>query len=409
MGITYSKLYLHRGNRFRISELAVGKERHLIGILASELELKLLIFNSLCIFNSFLMYQLSCQNTNRAHNTQARTLVAVSSKSLAREPLIWKGFLVLAAQIALPGCTSRFLAVQKPQMRVFGAVSPKFQPPQSRSSRFRTRFFPVIASAAGQSSGSRSPEAAQATARSSPVLDDEPCRGRTPARDPERMLHPRARTLAFAFSALAAALPGASVRRRSLRWRPFPRMARQIAGVAPVPGRRRRRNDGGVNDAALLQQNPPLGQASPDLPNGRCASPRRSSRWRESGSSSRPEPSQAPPRQGAGSSRSRKLVLHRRVAWVAERLNAAHAQHRRQRMRLSPLAAALRTRRRNAGLQALPGDQAVHPLRKDLAALLARLAIALEAGKGQLPKALHVRIPRKKGAAQDSGHAPDAQ
>ena len=144
MGITYSKLYLYRGNRFRISELAVDKERHLIGILASELELKLLIFNSLCIFNSFLMYQLSRQNTNRTHNTQARALVAVSSKSLAREPLIWKGFLVLAAQIALPGCTSQFSAVRKPQMRVFGAKPPPVQPPQGRSGKFRTRFPPPL-------------------------------------------------------------------------------------------------------------------------------------------------------------------------------------------------------------------------------------------------------------------------
>ncbi len=43
------------------------------------------------------------------------------------------------------------------------------------------------------------------------------------------------------------------------------------------------------------------------------------------------------------------------------------------------------------------GIKAVHPLRKDLAARLALLAIAFEAGKGQLPKALHV-----KGVAQDS-------
>ena len=60
-------------------------------------------------------------------------------------------------------------------------------------------------------------------------------------------------------------------------------------------------------------------------------------------------------------------------------------------MRLSPLAAALRTRRRNAGLQAL---------RKDLAALL---AISLEAGKGQLPKALHVVIPQKKAWRKTAG------
>ncbi len=100
---------------------------------------------------------------------------------------------------------------------------------------------------------------------------------------------------------------------------------------------------------------PPLGQVIPDLPNGSCASPRRSSRWRESGSSSRPEPSQAPLRQGAGRSPPRKPVLHLRVAQIAERLDAVHAQHHRQRMRLSPLAAALRMRRRNAGLQVRPG------------------------------------------------------
>ncbi len=97
------------------------------------------------------------------------------------------------------------------------------------------------------------------------------------------------------------------------------------------------------------------------------------------------------------------------VAQVAEQLDAVHAQHRRQRMRLSPLAAALRTRWRNACLQALPGGQAVHPLRKDLAARPVLLAIALEAGKGQLPKALHVVIPQKKGVAQNGGRTPDAQ
>ena len=39
----------------------------------------------------------------------------------------------------------------------------------------------------------------------------------------------------------------------------------RIAGVALVPGRRWRRDDGGVNDAALLQQNSPLGQVIPDV------------------------------------------------------------------------------------------------------------------------------------------------
>ncbi len=51
-----------------------------------------------------------------------------------------------------------------------------------------------------------------------------------------------------------------------------------VAGIASVPGRRRRREDGGVNDAALLQRNSPLARRVPDFPNGRCASPRRSKR-----------------------------------------------------------------------------------------------------------------------------------
>ncbi len=75
-------------------------------------------------------------------------------------------------------------------------------------------------------------------------------------------------------------------------------------------------------------------------------------------------------------------------------------------MRLSTLTAALETGRRNAGFQTRPGDRAVHPIWKDLTALL---AVAFKARKGQLPKALHVVIPQKKGVAQNGRHAPDAQ
>ncbi len=100
-----------------------------------------------------------------------------------------------AAEIAPPGCTGRFSAVRKPQMNVFGAESPPFQSPRGQSGKFRTRFSLVTTGAAGQSSGSRSPKAAQAAACSSPDLDTEPCHGRTPARDPERMLHPGLRRL----------------------------------------------------------------------------------------------------------------------------------------------------------------------------------------------------------------------
>ena len=100
---------------------------------------------------------------------------------------------------------------------------------------------------------------------------------------------------------------------------------------------------------------PPLGQAIPDLPNGRCASSRRSSQ---------------------------------------------------RRIRLSPLVTALQMRRRNAGLRRSQGTGNVHPLRKDPAAFL---AIAFEAGKGRFLKALRVVIPRKKGVVQNGRHAPDAQ
>ncbi len=228
----------------------------------------------------------------------------------------------MAAETALPGCTGRFSAVRKPQMRVFGAKPPPVQPPQGRSGKFRTHFSPVMTGAANH-----------------------------------------------------------QIREAQKRRKPL-----HVPLQTPIPSH--------------VAAEHPLGQVIPDLPNRRCASPRRSSRWRKSGSSSRPEPSQAPPRQSAGCSPPRKPVLHHRVAQVAERLNAVNAQHHRQRMRLLPLAAALRTRRRNAGFQTLPGDQAVHPLRKDLAALLALLAIALEAGKGQLPKALHVVIPQTKGVTR---------
>ncbi len=95
-------------------------------------------------------------------------------------------------------------------MRVFGAESPPFQPSQGRSSKFRTHFSPVTTSAAGQSSGSRSPRAAQAAACSSSL------RQRTLLQPNIRLAirngcSTRARTLAFAVSALAVALPDPSV------------------------------------------------------------------------------------------------------------------------------------------------------------------------------------------------------
>ncbi len=58
------------------------------------------------------------------------------------EPLIWRVFLALAAETALPGCTGRFSAVRKPQMRVFGAKSPPVQPPQGRSRQIPDTLIP---------------------------------------------------------------------------------------------------------------------------------------------------------------------------------------------------------------------------------------------------------------------------
>ena len=120
---------------------------------------------------------------------------------------------------------------------------------------------------------------------------------------------------------------------------PLPRPVHlRIAGVALVPGV--------DDDAETMVASTMLPSFSRTLrsarrsPISRTAGvpvPRRSSRRRKSGSSSRPAPSPDSPRQGAGRSRSRKHVLHRRVARIAERLHAVHAQHRRQRMRLSPL------------------------------------------------------------------------
>ena len=124
-----------------------------------------------------------CSTNRRCHlpTVEGEVPKRLAMAELVREPLIWRFFLGFAAGVALPGCTGRFSAVRKPQMRVFGAKPPPVQPPRGRSGKFRTRFSPVIASAAGQSSGSRSPEAAQAAARSCPDPDSEPCRSRTPA------------------------------------------------------------------------------------------------------------------------------------------------------------------------------------------------------------------------------------
>ncbi len=71
----------------------------------------------------------------RQHNCLHKSL---GSLSKAKEPLIWRFFLGFAAEFALPGCTGRFSAVRKPQMRVFGAEPPPVQPPQGRPGKFRT-------------------------------------------------------------------------------------------------------------------------------------------------------------------------------------------------------------------------------------------------------------------------------
>ena len=180
-----------------------------------------------------------------------------------------EGFLVLAAGVALPGCAGRFFAVRKSQMCVFGAESPLIQPPQGRSGRFRTRFSPVTASAAGQSSGSRSPEAAQAAACSPPAPGSGPWpspgsvawRGSwqcaTTPRDARAPHVSRSRDIWRLFPPDGASASGGLVPTGSFipKCRRFPFLVRGIsgsAGVAPVPGRRRRPPSAG-----------PVGQAIP--------------------------------------------------------------------------------------------------------------------------------------------------
>ncbi len=149
-------------------------------------------------------------------------------------------------------------------MDVFGEESPPVQPPQGRSGKFWTHFSPVMTGEAGQSSGSRSPEAAQAAARSSPDLDGAPCHGRTPARDLEWMLHPRPHLGRRAARCQRPALAGPAVSsvspdpllfavQKPVRLLP---VHLRISDIVPVPGRRRRRDDGGVNDAASFSSTP---------------------------------------------------------------------------------------------------------------------------------------------------------
>ncbi len=238
-------------------------------------------------------------------------------------------------------------------MHAFGAKPPPVQPSQGRSGKFRTRFSPVTTGAAGQSSGSRSPKAAQAAARR-----QRPALARGHGNLPRHIAMRVLRALAdHAVSRVTPDLLLLAVQK--------PIRRRQVATLAAVPSRWCTRPRGSVpmcsftpkchrfpffvwcisGSRALLSfpvddgaemmvaptmvpffsTPPPLGQVIPDIPNGWCASPWRSSRWRKSGSSSRPEPSQAPPRQSAGCSPPRKPVLHRRVNRVAERLQCTRS------------------------------------------------------------------------------------
>ena len=134
-----------------------------------------------------------------------------------------------------------------------------------------------------------------------------------------------------------------------------------------------------------------------DLPNGRCASPRRSSRRRKSESSPRPAPSPDSPRQDT-------LTLSASQACppspdcsgcrTAER--SARAASPAADAAVAPCGRPSDTSAQCGHPGAPGGSGAVHPLRKDLVARPALLAIAFEAGKGQLLKSLHVVIPERK-------------
>ncbi len=141
-------------------------------------------------------------------------------------------------------------------MRVFGAESPPFQPPQGRSGKFRIHFSPVTTGAAGQSSGARSPEAAQAHVAAEQPLDD-----------PERMLHPRPHPSLRQSRRAARCLPGfmamcheisrcacsARYRSRDIRRQSGPASSRRAEAGLKASGR----DAGGRSLRMVHQQLPP--------------------------------------------------------------------------------------------------------------------------------------------------------
>ncbi len=131
----------------------------------------------------------------------------------------------MAAETALPGCAGQFSAVRKPRMRVFGAEPPPVQPPAAHlvtaEHQLHDPAMPGVApKESGRDAGGRSLQAA---------------RQPPPKVSADMQRHPE--------------MPPV----------PLPRpMHLRIAGVALVPGRRRRRDD-----AALLQQAPHSAKWSP--------------------------------------------------------------------------------------------------------------------------------------------------
>ncbi len=86
----------------------------------------------------------------------------------------------MAAELPFPAA-DRFSAVQKPPNARFRGGTAAVSAPAGpvRQIPGTLLLSPVMTGAAGQSSGSRSPEAAQTAARSSPALDSEPCHPNT--------------------------------------------------------------------------------------------------------------------------------------------------------------------------------------------------------------------------------------
>ncbi len=93
-------------------------------------------------------------------------------------------------------------------------------------------------------------------------------------------------------------------------------------------------------------------------------------------------------------------VLHAWVAQIVEELDTVDSQHDGQRVGMSSLSC-VGVEGADALLEQLPGNQVVHPLKEQLPASLALLALVFQVGKGRL---LHLpSLPQQTSASSRAG------